>query len=261
MKSCIRFIHISDTHIGPIESSVVNGAKPFARSKLLVEALSNLPFKPDLIVHTGDVVADPDENAYSLAQDLLSGLPAQLLLVNGNHDSAEGLRRYFLPSVTQFPLATLTYRYDFAGHSFLFLDGNTSAELKNDGLLGRNQLEWLENELRKIERASVFVHYAPFAIDCAWTDHMMLLRDGEQLHQLLRRHQAKIDGVFFGHVHSAVQLVRDGILYSSVASPAFNFLLYPKAATIEFILNAPISYSIVTIGDTGVTVKEQIVTE
>jgi Icc protein len=261
MKSAIRFIHISDTHIGPTQATVVNGALPFPRTARLVQALSQLPFKPDFIIHTGDVVADPDENAYSLAQELLSGLPAPLLVVNGNHDSAEGLRRYFLPSVTQFSLATLTYRYDFAGHSFLFLDGNTAAELKTEGLLGESQLRWLENELRNVERASVFVHYAPFAIDCAWTDHMMLLSDGEQLHQLLLKHKAKIDGVFFGHVHSSVQLIRDGILYSSIASPAFRFSLSPKQTTIEFLLNTPISYSIVTIGDPGVTVKEQIVAE
>ena len=69
----LELIHISDTHFGPDHSLDIRGANSWKRACALVEAINDLPFQPDLIVHTGDVANDPDPPAYTLAREVLSG--------------------------------------------------------------------------------------------------------------------------------------------------------------------------------------------
>jgi DNA repair exonuclease SbcCD nuclease subunit len=211
------------------------------------------------VVHTGDIVADPDPKAFELAHSLFSKLPCPFYVVNGNHDSAEGLRATFAHAQVPFPFNTHTYRFETRGCSFLVLDGNTNTELAGQGLLGNQQLNWVETQLQSINKAAIFVHYPAFSLDCDWTDRLMLLKDGERLHNILELRRDQIGGVFFGHIHSGMQLMRDGILYSSVASPAFRFPLNPPQAAIEFYTDTPITYSIVTLSNNRTIVKEQLV--
>lgn len=64
-------------------------------------------------------------------------------------------------------------------------------------------------------------------LDSAWMDETMLVRNGEQLHRLLSDHRARIRAVFFGHVHSPTQQLRDGVLYASAGSVTMQLPGWP----------------------------------
>ena len=83
----LYFVHISDTHIGP--TAVYqdrHNVAPYPCAERLVEIINKLPTTPDFVIHTGDVVYDPDPAAFALAADLFSRLTVPIYYVNGNHD-------------------------------------------------------------------------------------------------------------------------------------------------------------------------------
>jgi 3',5'-cyclic AMP phosphodiesterase CpdA len=80
----MRIVQISDTHLshlgGPTNDNL-GRLVPFVNDEL----------RPDLVVHSGDVlIADPDSAAdRATARELLSRISAPLRIVPGNHDIGE----------------------------------------------------------------------------------------------------------------------------------------------------------------------------
>lgn len=80
----MRIVQLSDTHISHL------GGVPAENMSLLADHV-NREIRPDLVVHTGDVViADPDSVPdRDAAKRLLALVDAPLLVVPGNHDVGE----------------------------------------------------------------------------------------------------------------------------------------------------------------------------
>jgi 3',5'-cyclic AMP phosphodiesterase CpdA len=80
----VRIVQLSDTHISH------RGGIPAENLSLLADHL-NHEVRPDLVVHTGDVViADPDSASdRDAARRLLARIEAPLLVLPGNHDVGE----------------------------------------------------------------------------------------------------------------------------------------------------------------------------
>jgi hypothetical protein len=53
--------------------------------------------------------------------------------------------------------------------------------------------------------------------------------NGEAFHQALLPARDRLRGVFFGHVHQPMQMMRDGIVYVSTASTFSQFAAWPEA--------------------------------
>ena len=80
----MRIVQLSDTHISHL------GGVPAENLSIVIDHL-NRELRPDLVVHTGDVViANPDSAAdRDRARRLLAGIDAPLLVLPGNHDVGE----------------------------------------------------------------------------------------------------------------------------------------------------------------------------
>jgi 3',5'-cyclic AMP phosphodiesterase CpdA len=80
----VRIVQLSDTHISHL------GGIPTENMSLLISYI-NHEMRPDLVVHTGDVViADPDSAPdRDAARRLLAQIDAPLLMLPGNHDVGE----------------------------------------------------------------------------------------------------------------------------------------------------------------------------
>jgi 3',5'-cyclic AMP phosphodiesterase CpdA len=80
----VRIVQFSDTHISRL------GGTPSENTSLLVDFL-NEELRPDLVIHTGDVVIlnpdSPDDR--QAARQLLERIDAPLLVLPGNHDVGE----------------------------------------------------------------------------------------------------------------------------------------------------------------------------
>src|SRR5579859_4096157 len=103
----MRFVHITDTHIGPTPDYETIGHKSLPALQALVERINTLPFEPDFVLHTGDIVDDGDEASYRLARGVLEKLRAPIYYVLGNHDRPEPMQRVLLGK------DTAVERYDY----------------------------------------------------------------------------------------------------------------------------------------------------
>lgn len=226
----VYFAHISDTHFGPTRAYQRHGFTSYDSAVELVRILNNLPTKPDFVIHTGDVATDPSHEAYTLAAQVLRELQLPIYYVTGNHDASADLHRYltFAPHERVGSPAHNSYTFQVGDERFLVLDGRGPDEIDPHGQLGEDQFEAVSAELANYDnRLTVFVHYPALPMNAPWMDNNMLLTNGERLHTLLVPARERIRGVFYGHIHQAMQTVRDGILYVAGASSFAQFAAWP----------------------------------
>ena len=203
------------------------------RVRRLVEEINGLDFEPELIVHSGDVVDVPSDEAYALAQVELGKLRAPVYYACGNHDEggmllaqlSMGERELFGEGISE-----LAYSVKAGAGRIFVLDGCDAGRKGGAGEMTGAQFEAFKAAVRGSEEPFlVFVHFPPLALDSPWVDGRMLLEGGDALHEFLASEaRERVGGVFFGHVHGSVSLWRDGIAYRAVGSACCRIRTGPK---------------------------------
>ena len=232
------FVHISDTHIGPTADYSRSGHRSLPCAQKLVSIINNLPVKPEFVIHTGDVVTDPDVASYKLVAKTFDQLQVPIYYVTGNHDASRMIREY-LPMGAKTDLSTnpdlLTYAFDVKGYRFLVVDARGPDEIDPHGLLSDEQLHILRDELSEDgPPLTIFMHYPTLPLDSAWMDAYMLVVNGRSFHEALEPAKKRLRGVFYGHVHQSMQTMYGGVLHVSVGSSFSQFSAWPTDVTVGF---------------------------
>ncbi len=234
----VYFVVISDTHIGPTAVYHRHGHYPLPNAQKLVAVINNLPVKPDFVIHTGDIVTEPNPASYQFAAEVLSQINVPVYYVAGNHDTARDIHRYLLmgpkKDVCDDP-DVLSYTFDVKGYRFLVLDARGPDEIDPHGLLSAAQLDLARREAQtEGPPLTVFIHYPVLPMDSTWMDAYMLVINGADLHEALLPARDRLRGVFYGHVHQNMQTLRDGILYAATASAFSQFTAWPNDVVTGF---------------------------
>lgn len=293
MSLSTRFIHLGDSHLGPLQSSELHGVNTFAHSVAVANKISMLVQQGvpiDFVVHTGDMLNDGDRidsDAVlnrSIISDVWSGLPVPLYIINGNHDDIHQLSALPTPQPTSppkalpkaSPTAGVTAFTPITGdshsragyfqsgdHHFFCFDARPplDAGIDPQGKIPQAQLDSLEQLLiaSETKHVCVFLHYPPLPLDCEWKDRTMLVRNGADLHDLLKRFRHKIAGCFYGHVHQGATLNHDGLLYSSVAAISGQFSSWPNSSE-PIIDSRPLAhFNYVSVTGTSATIKQHVI--
>jgi Icc protein len=244
----LNFVHISDTHLSADPHYTHDEADypSLAGAKALVRQLNALPFTPDFVVHTGDVVYDPDRNAYAAARDLLSQIRHTVHYLVGNHDDRAMLQEILLGASTI--RDRFHYEFEVHGVQVVCLD-SCAPHPYAGGALGDEQLAWLSAICSAVDTRPlvVAVHHNALPIGSAFWDEFMRMSDGEAFHRALLPAQQRLRGVFFGHVHQATETYRDGILYASAPSTWYQLHCWPGHNGIEQDRGAEPGFNVVTI--------------
>lgn len=244
----LHFVHISDTHIShdPSYQQAELQRSPLPTAEALVEKLNNLPFEPAFVLHTGDVVYNPDEEAYEYAREILGRIRWPVHYVPGNHDSAEMLQRVFLQRSEIQP--TWHYSFEVNGVQVIGLDSTGPAEPPS-GTISEEQLSWLRGitESGDSHPLVIGVHHNTLAVGTPWLDSFARMANGNELHDALLPARHRIRGVFFGHIHQNTQTLRDGILYSSALSSWYQLMAWPGQTDPSVDTAAQPGFSVVTI--------------
>jgi 3',5'-cyclic AMP phosphodiesterase CpdA len=259
----VHFVHISDTHIGPTADYALHGAQTLPPLERVVARINALPVKPDFVIHTGDVAAQPDPAAYLLTGSAMDRLSAPVYYVTGNHDRSRDIRAFLRmgPRVDMIEgEEVLAYRFGLRGHRMIVLDARGPDSIDPHGLLPEAQLQILRREAEEGDLPlTVFLHFPPVTLGSPWLDEGMLLLNGEDLHRVLVSARDRLRGVFFGHVHRGMHALRDGVLYSSVGSTFCQFTVWPSDERPGFEAGGPAHFNFVTLTPDGCIVKEHIV--
>lgn len=258
----LEVIHISDTHFGPDRSLLIRGSNACARSEALVEAICALPFKPDLIVHTGDVVNDPDEGAYKLAAEVLAPLEVPVYYATGNHDDV-GMMTSLMKFGAYESLIpgdeVLCYQIGGAAADSMelfVLDGKVPPEDGPHGFVAEDQIEAVLSRISGEKPVAVFLHYPLTPIGSAWIDEHLLVTNGDSIHERLREKAGEhLRGIFSGHLHRGLQLFHHGVLQSGVSSPACEFSAGPGDDFCDFLTGGPIPFNHITFTEESTMVK------
>jgi len=162
----VRIVQLSDTHISHL------GGVPAENMSLLASHIND-EIRPDLVVHTGDVViANPDSvQDRDAARRLLARIAAPLLVLPGNHDVGESADDPWMEiPVTSERIAAFSSAW---GQDRFFLKGNATDRSDNWVFIGlnserlgsglpqeRDQWEWLAGVAQRVRGKSVmlFLH-------------------------------------------------------------------------------------------------------
>jgi Icc protein len=244
----LQFVHISDTHIS---SDPDYGRKyaPYSTQEgaaALVRQLNALPFKPDFVLHTGDVAYDPDPSAYGVALNILKPIEYPVYYVAGNHDYPAELQRVMLGREEILP--AFYYTLEVNGVQIVVLDSNGPAEPPR-GFVSDEQLAWLERICSAVDDRPlvVAVHHNILPVGIPWLDEYMRTVNGEAVHQVLLKARNRLRGVFFGHVHQNISMYCDGILYTSALSSWNQFHAWPGQVETIHDEDAEPGFNIVTL--------------
>lgn len=246
----LRFVHISDTHISPNNNYNRDYASypAYDGAAALVEQINALPFRPDFVLHTGDVTYDPDPAAYEVARELLGRIKYPVYYLPGNHDHAETLYKSLVgfkdPSTTP-----MLYEIEVNGVQIVCVDSNGPAPIPAgfvtpDQLLRLTEICAASDDDRPLVIA---IHHNPIPVGIPWLDGWMGLTNGEAFHQALINARSRIRGVFFGHIHQNIDVMQDGILYSSVLSSWYQIHAWPNQTEAEYEPDAEPGFNVVSI--------------
>jgi len=259
----LQLIHFSDTHLGTAPEFSLQEVNPYKRTLQLLDAINDLDFVPDLIVHTGDVTDDPTPEAYQLAKEAFAQLKAPLYFATGNHDNAQLIKQH-LPVSSHTTLVDdedrLAYHWDMGHLRFYCLDAKVPKDQGPHGEIPQNQLDALREDIASHDLPyAVFLHFPPFRMGSIWMDEKLILTNGQDLHEILKESSPdryRIRGVFFGHTHRSIQLYREGILYSGIASPVFQFSMTPGEGPPLVAPESPLVFNHITFLPNSTAIKE-----
>jgi 3',5'-cyclic-AMP phosphodiesterase len=250
----MRFIHITDTHIGKDPEFTNYGHSPLHNFEVIINTINTLPFHVDFVLHTGDVVEDASEAAYKQVQPLIEKIELPIYFAAGNHDDRDLLQKYLLdaePTGKRFD-----YTVEIGGFVLAVFD--TRGPIDPGGHLEDEQLEKVR-ELCTPDGPPLIIamHHQPIRLDVSWLDEgNMIVDNGEAFVQAIAPARNRIRGVFFGHVHRAFQVTRDGILYASAPSAFAQLQSYPGQRLPLASSHEPYGFSLVTIDEHSTIVRQ-----
>jgi 3',5'-cyclic-AMP phosphodiesterase len=214
---------ITDTHITLPGNVAYGQVDTAAMLRRCVRELMDLDPRPELIIHTGDLVDHGLEGEYEHLRALLAPLAAPLLAIPGNHDRREAMRAAFAADGYLPREGYLQFEAERDGLRILGLDTLLPGE--GAGELCAQRLGWLELALSKKPALPtlVLMHHPPFLTGIGHMDRIGL-RGREAFAAVMRRH-AQVEAVLCGHVHRTIFARVGGRTAMIAPSPAHQVVL------------------------------------
>src|SRR6266404_103206 len=182
------FVQISDSHIGFNKEA---NPDPNATLQAALDRIAQLPKKPAMMIHTGDVSHLSKAAEFDAAEQLMKGVKLDTHYVPGEHDVIGDDGKQFFERFAK--------------------DGA--------GGFGAEQLEWLEKDVKGRTASTpivVFTHVPMWPIYQEWG---WATADAPQALSYLKRFGSVT--VLNGHIHQIVQKVEGNVSFRTAMSTAF----------------------------------------
>ena len=238
----IRLLQFTDTHLLADPAGVVRGVRTLASLEACLAMARHRHLPADAIAVTGDLVQD-EPGAYGTLELLFDSLQAPVLLIPGNHDVPDELRR----RLSHPPFQVGGTRI-LGAWAIVLLDTWYAESDDGEGRLGANELQALEAALVKHRdrHTLVCLHHPPMTMDALGLDALGLL-DADPFLSIIDRHP-QVRGVAWGHAHQALDVFRDGIRHMCTPSTCMQF----KPRDPGFVVDGrPPGYRVLDLHDDG----------
>ena len=215
-KSDFSFVQISDSHIGfnKAANKDVLGTLQAAIAKI-----NAMPVQPSFVLHTGDLtqLAQPDE--FDTLQQALTGIKTEkIFYVPGEHDVTDNGKLY-MERYGKGTQGDGWYSFDSHGVHFIGLVNVMTQGDGSFGVLGPDQLAWLEKDVKGLSSSTPIVVFAHVPLWTIYPQWGWGTKDSEQALSYLRRFGSV--SVLNGHIHQTIQKVEGNITFHTAMSTAF----------------------------------------
>ncbi len=208
------FAQLSDLHWGFNKKKV--NADPRGTLPKAIRTLNSIGHKPDFVVFTGDITHTTDskkerKRRMREAKSIISDTEVKAIrFLPGEHDASLDRGDAF-----QEIFGKLHYTFNHKGIHFIVLDNVSNPR----GILGDDQLTWLKNHLKALDRntvITVLTHRPLFPLYPKWG-----WTTGDGLEALALLKLFKQVTVFYGHIHQEHHHKTGHIVHHSAMSLIF----------------------------------------
>jgi 3',5'-cyclic AMP phosphodiesterase CpdA len=218
----LRFVQVSDSHIGFTGPANTDVTGSFTRA---IDQVNHLGFRPDFVMHTGDLTHLSTAAQFDQVDQMLSGLrTGRVFTVPGEHDSVGDQGRAYRARFGRDTQGEGWYSFDTHGVHFIAVVNTLN--LESLGHLGNDQIDFVRKDVAGLSSDTpivLFSHIPLFAMYPKWgwsTD------DSLQLLSLLKRFASVT--ALNGHVHQLFTRVEGNVTFHSATTTAYPL---PKPGT------------------------------
>ena len=211
------FAQISDSHIG-----FNKAANPDVTATLreAIAKLNALPQAPEFVLHTGDLSQlSTAEEFDTLDQSLKSVHTSKVFFVPGEHDVLNDNGQQYLERYGKNTKGDGWYSFDHKGVHFVGLVNVMNLKAGGLGDLGRDQLEWLEGDVKHLKSSTPIVVFAHIPLWTIYPEWGWGTDDSEQALSYLKKFGSV--SVLNGHIHQVMQKVEGNVTFHTAMSTAF----------------------------------------
>lgn len=213
----LRFVQISDSHIGFNKEA---NKDVTATLQEAVARINALPEPPAFLLHTGDITHLSKPEEFDTAQQILKGCKTgEIFYVPGEHDVLTGNSQAYLERYGRNTKGDGWYSFDQKGVHFIGLVNVLNLKAGGLGSLGRDQLEWLADDLKGLSSSTPLVVFAHVPLWTVYEEWGWGTEDGIEALAYLKRFGSVT--VLNGHIHQTMQKVEGNITFHTAASTAF----------------------------------------
>ncbi|HET7584868.1 MAG TPA: metallophosphoesterase [Gemmatimonadaceae bacterium] len=213
------FVQISDSHVG-----FDKAANPHVVATLqeAVHRIGALPRQPAFVIHTGDIshLSAPDE--FDTVEQIVRSARSttgRVFYVPGEHDVLGDGGVSYLKRFAPRGSRNGWYSFDYNGVHFIGLVNVLDLKPGGLGNLGREQLEWLERDVKSLASSTPIVVFAHVPLWSAYPDWGWGTDDGALALSYLKRFGSVT--VLNGHIHQVMQKVEGNVTFHTALSTAF----------------------------------------
>jgi 3',5'-cyclic AMP phosphodiesterase CpdA len=211
------FVQISDTHIGFNKAANPDVVGTLTRT---IGMVNDMPRKPALVLHTGDITHLSKASEFDTATQLMSQLKVtELHTTPGEHDVADASVTEYFGRYGKASQNRGYYSFDHQGVHFVSLINVLNFKANGLGNLGRDQLEWLEKDLRGRSASTPIVVFAHMPLWTVYAPWGWGTADADQAMSYLTRFGSVT--VLNGHIHQIVQKVEGNMTFHTARSTAY----------------------------------------
>jgi Icc-related predicted phosphoesterase len=202
----LQFVQISDSHIGfdkPANTDVT------ATLRAAVAKIKAAPEQPSFLLHTGDLTHLSKPAEFDTLQQVLSELSMPVFYVPGEHDVLEDDGNSYLQRFGKGTQGAGWQSFDKNGVHFIGLVNVVNLKAGGLGSLGKEQLEWLEKDVKRLKSSTPIVVFAHIPLWSVYPEWGWGTDDSAQALSYLKRFGSV--SVLNGHIHQVMQKVEGHI--------------------------------------------------
>jgi 3',5'-cyclic-AMP phosphodiesterase len=212
----LRFVQISDSHIGfdkPANTDVTGTLRA------AVAKIKAAPEPPAFVLHTGDLTHLSKPAEFDTLEQVMQELGVPVFYVPGEHDVLNDDGKSYLARFGSHTVGAGWQSFDHGDVHFIGLVNVLNLKAGGLGFLGDEQLEWLEQDVKRLKSSTPIVVFAHIPLWSVYPEWGWGTDDSAQALSYLKRFGSV--SVLNGHIHQVMQKVEGHVSFHTAMSTAF----------------------------------------